>query len=199
MSRPSARTARYAKLLAVPAALLVSGAFVAQASYAAYSDTTENPASNWATGTVKLADDDSSTALFSASNLKPGSTGTKCIAVTSSGSLPSAVKLYGTAASTTKGLSSYINLTVVQGTGGSFSSCSGFNALSSGSSLYSGTLANFGSSATGYSTGLGNWAPTGTASETRSYQISYTVSSSAPDSTQGGTAAIGFTWETQNS
>ena len=93
----------------------------------------------------------------------------------------------------------YINLTVVQGTGGSFSSCSGFNALSSGSSLYSGTLANFGSSATGYSTGLGNWAPTGTASETRSYQISYTVSSSAPDSTQGGTAAIGFTWETQNS
>jgi hypothetical protein len=25
------------------------------------------------------------------------------------------------------------------------------------------------------------------------------VSSSAPDSTQGGTAAVGFTWEAQNS
>jgi hypothetical protein len=199
MSRASSRAVKIAKWSAIPLALLASGAVVSQASYSAYSATTVNPTSNWATGTVNLTDDDANTALFSASNLKPGSTGTKCIAVTSTGTLASAVKLYSTAAATTKALASYINLTVTQGTGATFGSCAGFTALGTGSSVYSGTLDNFGSTATSYATGLGTWAPTGAANETRAYQLVYTVSSSAPDSTQGGTAALGFTWEAQNS
>ncbi len=77
------------------------------------------PAALLASGTVHLSDDDSSSALFSAANLKPGATGTKCIAVTS----------------------------------------------------------------------------TGSGSETKVYKFTYTLSASAPDSTQGGTAAIGLTWE----
>src|SRR6185312_6458524 len=101
------------------------------------------------------------TAMFTASNLKPGSTGSKCIAVTSTGTLPSAVKLYGTAAATTNALSSWINLTITQGTGGSFGSCTGFTPLASGSSVYTGTLAAFASTATGYGNGVGSWAPTG--------------------------------------
>ncbi|MFD1713686.1 TasA family protein [Amnibacterium flavum] len=193
------RVSQVIKWGAIPAALVLSGLTIAGASYSAFSATTTNPTSNWAAGTVSLSDDDSTTALFTASNLKPGSTGTKCIVVSSSGSLPSAVKLYGTAAATTNALSSSINLSVVQGTGGSFGSCTGFTALSSGSSLYNGTLAAFGTSHTGYSNGLGNWAPTGTATETRTYQITYTVDAAAPNTTQGGTAALGFTWETQNS
>ncbi|MET0590451.1 MAG: hypothetical protein ABWZ77_04680 [Naasia sp.] len=193
------RTAVIAKWVAVPAALLLSGAIIANASYSAFSATTSNSADNWAAGTVALTDDDSSAALFTASNLKPGSTGTKCIVVSSTGSLPSLVKLYGTGAATTNALSSSINLTVTQGTGGSFGSCTGFTALSSGASVFSGTLAGFGSSATGYANGLGNWAPTGAATETRTYQFTYTVDSAAPNTTQGGTASIGFTWETQNS
>jgi hypothetical protein len=140
--------------------------------------------------------DDANTALFSASNLKPGSTGTKCIAVTSTGTLASAVKLYSTAAATTKALASYITVSINQGTGGSFGSCTGFTG---GTSLYSGTLDNFGSTATSYATGVGTWAPTGTATESKTFQVIYTVSASAPDSTQGGTAALGFTWEAQNS
>src|SRR4051794_4529260 len=70
---------------AVPAAVLASGALVWQSSYSAFSATTSNPTNNWTAGTVALADDDSNTALFTATNLKPGSTGTKCIAVTSTG------------------------------------------------------------------------------------------------------------------
>lgn len=199
MSRPSPRTVRIARWAAIPAALALSGVLVAQASYSAYSDTTVNPTSNWATGTVKLADDDSGTAMFNATGLKPGSTGNKCIAVTSSGTLPSVVKVYGTSAATTNALSSSIKLTITQGTGGTTASCTGFTALSSGSSLYDGTLAGFASGSTGYGNGLGNWAPTGTAAETRTYRIAYTVDANAPDSTQGGTAALGFTWEAQNS
>ena len=85
-------------------ALVASGAMVWHASYSAFSSTTSNPTNKWAAGTVAQADDDSNTAMFNASSLKPGSTGSKCIAVTSTGSLPSAVKLYGTSYATTNAL-----------------------------------------------------------------------------------------------
>ena len=198
-ARPSRRAAKVVSLLAVPAAIAVSGLVVSQASYAAYSDTTVNPTSNWATGTVVLDDDDANTAAFTAANLKPGATAAKCIAVTSSGSLASAVKLYATAASATKDLSAHITLKVTQGTGGSFGSCTGFAPLTSGAELYNGTVAGFAAAHTGFSSGLGTWTPTGTADETRTYQISYAVRSEAPDTTQGGTATLGLTFEAQNS
>lgn len=199
MSRPTRRAARIAKFLAIPVALLISGAVVAQASYSAYSATTVNPTNNWATGTVVLADDDSNTALFTTSTLKPGSTGTKCIAVTSTGTLSSTVKLYGTTPATTKALSSYITLAVTQGTSGTYSDCSGFTPLTTGSALFSGTLAAFGTTYTNFANGAGTWAPTGASSDTRTYKVVYTVDSNAPESTQGGTASIGLTWEAQNS
>jgi hypothetical protein len=199
MPRVTPRAAKLAAWIAIPAALIASGVVVSTASYSAFSATTVNPTNNWTAGTVALTDDDANTAMFSATGLKPGSTGSNCITVTSTGSLASAVKLYGTAAATTNAFSSYINVTVNQGTGGGFGSCSGFTALSTGGTLYSGTLANFGSTYTNYSNGLGTWAPTGSASESRVYQITYTVSSTAPNSAQAGTAALGLTWEAQNS
>lgn len=198
LRKPSPRAGKVITWAAVPAAILASGLVVGQASFAAFSATTASPTSNWSAGTVALADDDSNTALFTASNLKPGDTGTKCITVTSSGSLPAAVKLYGTSAATTNSLSANITLAVVQGTGGSYANCTGFTPLSTGSSLYGGSLAGFASSATNFATGLGTWAPTGSAAETRTYKFTYTLDAAAPNSSQGGTAAIGFTWESQN-
>lgn len=188
--------ARAGVALTTGAAALISSGLVWQSSYSAYSGDTSNPAENWATGTVALTDDDSGSALFTATNLKPGSTGTRCIVVTSNGSLPSAVKLYGTGYNATNGLGSSISLTITQGTGGSFGSCTGFTALGTGAGLYSGTLAGF--SAANFATGLGTWTPTGTAGETRTFQLSYTVDTNAPNSTQGGSASLGFTWEAQN-
>ncbi|HEU5271741.1 MAG TPA: hypothetical protein VFU36_17580 [Jatrophihabitans sp.] len=198
MARPSRRAAWLLSAGTAAACAATGAAVVWQASYSAFSAPTSNPTSNWAAGTVLLADDDANTAMFNASNLKPGSTGSKCIAVTSTGSLPSAVKLYGTGSSTTNALSSWITLSITQGTGGSFGSCTGFTPLASGSSVYSGTLASFASSATGYSNGLGSWTSSGSGSDTRVFQISYTFDPAAPNSTQGGTAAVGFTWEAQN-
>jgi len=201
--RPSRKVATIVSLVAIPVALAASGLVVAQSSYSAYSATTVNPTSNWATGTVALTDDDANVAAFTATNLKPGSTGSRCIVVSSTGSLPASVKLYGTGAATTKALASSINLNVTQGTGGSFGSCTGFTALSTGSSVYSGTLADFGSSATNYSTGVGSWTTagvaTGAAAETRTYQLTYSVRTETTNDTQGGTAALGFTWEAQSS
>ena len=196
--RPSRRFAKVASLVAVPAAIAVSGLVVSQASYSAYSATTVNPTNNWATGTVALADDDANTAAFTAANLKPGSTGSKCIAVTSTGSLASTVKLYATSPATTKNLAAHIDLTISQGTGGTFGDCTGYTKLA-GADLYTGTLADFGRTATGYTTGLGSWTPSGKGEESRTYQVTYTVKATAPDTTQGGTAAVGLTWEAQNS
>ena len=198
MARPSRRAARLLGAGAAAACFTASAAVVWHASYSAFSATTANPSSNWATGSVALSDDDANTAMFSASNLKPGSTGSRCIAVTSTGSLPSAVKLYGTGSATTNALSSWVNLTITQGTGGSFGSCTGFTPQASGASVFTGSLASFASTATGYSTGLGNWTPTGSGSDTRVFQVSYTLDPTAPNSTQGGTASVGFTWEAQN-
>ena len=181
---------------AIPAAVLVSGALVWQSSYAAFSSTTSNPTNNWAAGSVTLADDDSNTAMFTAANMKPGATGVKCIAVTSSGSLASTVKLYSTSYSTTNALAANINLKVEEGTGATTASCAGFTGVST---LYDAALSGFGTTKTGFATGVSSWAPTGAASETKSYRITYTLSAGTPDTAQGGTAALGFTWESQNS
>jgi hypothetical protein len=196
--RPSRRLAKIVSLIAIPAAVAVSGLVVAQASYSAYSATTVNPTNNWATGTVALTDDDTNTAAFTAANLKPGATGTKCLTVTSTGTLASTVKLYATTPTSTKDLAAHITLTVSQGTGGSFGSCTGYTPLPTGATLYTGTLAGFGTTYTGYTNGLGSWAPTGTGTEARTYQITYTVNGNAPDTTQGGTASLGLTFEAQN-
>jgi hypothetical protein len=184
--------------LAGLAGVAASAAVVWHSSYSAFSATTSNPTNNWAAGTVALSDDDSGTAMFTAANagnLKPGSTGTKCITVTSTGTLASSVKLYGTNFSSASALASNINLTISQGTGGGFSNCSGFT----GATVYSGTLAGFASTATNYASGVGTWTPTGTPPESRTFQFSWTVDPNTPNSAQGGSAALGFTWEAQNS
>ncbi|GAA4664543.1 hypothetical protein [Frondihabitans cladoniiphilus] len=195
-------TAKIAAWIAIPAALIASGVIVSAASYSAFSATTSNPTSNWQAGSVALTDDDNGVALFTVSPtvpLKPGSTGTNCIAVTSTGNLPSTVKLYGSNYATTNGLAAQLSLTITQGTGGGFGTCTGFTPLATGSSVYSGTVAGFGGAATTFATGVGSWAPTGTASETRVFQFSYTLSPTALPTVMGGTAALGFTWEAQNS
>lgn len=199
MSRVTPRAARLAAWIAVPAALVASGVVVSTASYSAFSATTTNPTSNWTAGTVALSDDDSNTALFTVTGLKPTSSGTKCIAVTSTGSLPSTVKLYGTNPSTTNGLATNINLTIEEGTGGGFGSCTGFTPAATNGTIYSGTVGGFGTASTNFATGVGNFAPTGAASETRVYRFTYTVPLNVPNTVQGGTAALGFTWEAQNS
>ena len=53
--RPSGRSTKVASLVAIPAAITVSGLVVSQGSYSAYSATTENPTKNWATAASRSA------------------------------------------------------------------------------------------------------------------------------------------------
>jgi hypothetical protein len=197
--RPSRRTATVVSLVAIPAALAVSGLVVAQSSYSAYSATTVSPTSNWATGTVALTDDDANAAAFSVKNARPGTSGSRCLVVTSNGTLPSQVRVYGANGSGNTNLAAYLDLTITQGTGGSFGSCTGFTALTSGAEVFHGSLMTFGTTRTGYGNGVGGWNPNGTAPESRTYKLSYTISPDAPNDTMGGTAAGDIVFEAQNS
>lgn len=193
------RARRTIALAVVPTAVLASGLIIAQASYAAFSATTSNAPNSWSAGSVALSDDDSDTALFTATGLKPGDTQTSCIVVTSTGSLPSTVKLYGTSPATTNALSSSLNVSITQGTGGTFGNCSGFTPLPSGAMVWSGTLADFGTTATKASNGVGTWRTAGGSPESRTYQMTVALDPATPNSAQNGTARIGFTWEAQSS
>ena len=83
--------------------LVVSGVVCAAAAavgvpgtFSAFSGTTTDAGNTFAAGSVTLTDNDSSTAMFSMAGLKPGDSDTACIKVTSTGTLPSLVRMYGT-------------------------------------------------------------------------------------------------------
>lgn len=199
MSRVTPRAARLAAWIAVPAALVASGVVVSTASYSAFSATTSTPTSNWTAGTVALSNDaTANTALFAATNLKPGSTDSRCITVTSSGSLPSTVKLYATSPQTTSVLATNTTIKIEQGTGGGFASCAGFTPAATGGTLFNDSLPNLGTQATGFGNGLGAWTTTGGTNETRVYRVTYSVAAATPNAAQGTAASIGLTWEAQN-
>lgn len=171
---------------------MVSG-LVFQTSSAAFSGTTASSGNTFTAGTVSLSDDDAAAAMFSLSNLKPGDTSTKCIQLTYTGSLASAIKLYGAIGGGT-GLGAYINLTITSGTPGTFADCSTF----AGTQIYTGTLANFATTYANWAGGLSdaNWTPT-TNGQTRTYRFVTTLQDN--NSAQGLTAnTVSFTWEAQN-
>ena len=197
MSAYKPRLRAAAKWSAVPVGLVIGAALVWQASFSAFSATTTNPTNNWATGTVVLADDDSNTAMFTATGLTPGSTGSKCIVVTSSGTLAATVKLYGTGKTATNSLDTYVDLTVQQGTGGSFASCTGFVQDAGAANLFTGTLAAFATAYTNFGNGFGTFAPAA-GTVTKVYKIVYTINAATPNSAQSSNASMGLTWESQN-
>src|SRR5207249_3682272 len=112
------------------------------------------------------------------------------------------VKLYTT--STIGSLGSHLTLLLTQGTGtvSYGSSCTNFTADSSGSQIYNGTLSNFASTYTGYSSGLSltnaSASTTWSTNDARVYKFQITLPSS--DTTGAGLAtnSHSFTWEADN-
>ena len=84
----------------------------------------------------------------------------------------------------------YLDLTVEQGTGGGFSSCTGF----SGTQIYSGTASGFAGTHTNFGTGLTGWSPTATP-DSRTYRVTVTVQND--NNAQSKTATADYTWEAQ--
>jgi hypothetical protein len=175
--------------------VLGSAAFVWQGTNAAFTASTTNGADQWSSGTVVVSDDDSGTALFSTGPLVPGDNGTRCLAVTYSGSVAATVRLYPASAS--GGLAPYLALVVEEGAGagnvGSAASCTGF----SGTTVWSGTLAALASSATSFGSGVGAFAPSGSG-QVQVYRISWTLDAATPDAAQGTSATASLVWEARS-
>jgi len=186
------RTRRLAFSASALSALLVAAALVWHGAAADFTDTAPAQTATASTTTLTLTDDDSAVRLFDLSQLRPGATATRCVRVSTTSPRVSTVRLYGTGRSSTNGLSSYINLRVLVGTTGSNTNCGAFTA---GTQVYNGTLAAFPTDS--FAAGVGGWSSTAGTTSRRTYQISYTLSGSAPTSAEGGTAALSFVWEAQ--
>lgn len=197
-SSPSSRTSRFIKWGSIPAGLVISGLLIWQASHAAFSDATTNPGNSWETGSVVITDDDEGVAMFTATNLAPGDSGSNCIATTYEGSLPADARFYAGGPESPQELAEHIDLTITKGQGGGFGSCEGFEPAAETSGVYQGTLANLTSNNTNFENGrvIGDTLEPG---DVDTYMFEYTFSSDAPNSVQGGTATADFTWEAQSS
>ena len=193
--RPGARAVRLSLLATPLVGLAVAVLFVWQASYAAFSATTSNGTNNWTTGSVVLSNNTGS-AMFNVTNMKPGDSGSRCIIVTSSGTVPSTVKLYGAGLTPTNALSSAMTLTVTQGSGNN-ANCTDFAPAATNPSVYNSTLAGF--TATNYAGGYStSWAPTGTATDDRTFRFDWSLPAATGNAAQNSTAGVTFTWEAQS-
>jgi hypothetical protein len=190
-----------ARKLALSSLVLAAAvAAIGIGTYSAFSSTTTNSGNNISSGTVVLGDNDSNSAMYNVTNQKPGDTFQQCIKVDYTGSLSSTVKLY--TASTIGTLGQYIDLQIRTGSGSpAFPGCTGFTP--DAADLYSGTLANFGSTYTNWSNGLLDAGPGANTSWVNGnsvvYRFTLTLQSSAPDTAQGlSVGSHAFTWEARN-
>jgi len=191
----SVATTKAIGVLAIPAAVVVSGLLVWNGSTAAFSGTTTNDGNQWTAGTISLKND-RATALFASTGITPGYSETHCITVTSTANVPTTLKMYtanvtGTGSPTT--LSQNLNIQVNKGSGSTDANCTGFTPAA-GAADYTGTLDAF-AATNNYANGVGAIPlPAGGAQQ---YKITVSLPSGAPNTLQGSTAAAKFIWEAQ--
>jgi hypothetical protein len=197
----AARRTRVLVSLAVVALIALAASYLAS-TFSSFSAVTGNAANTGTAGSVSIGDNDSGTALLTMTGLKPGDTDTGCITVTSTGTLASLVKLYGT--TTGSGLDAYLSLVVTRGSGaGGFDDCTGFTAdaanyIGQGAGvLYSGTLTAFPDSyAAGVQDPRSSVPEVWTTGESHTYRFALTLADT--DAAQGLGYTQTFTWETRN-
>jgi hypothetical protein len=200
MKKPSPRTRAVLGFGAVPLAVLIAGGLVWQSSYAAFTATTRSAGNSWAAGAVSLTDDDRGAAAFTATNLVPGSTGTKCIVVTSTASVPGQVRSYVSNLSTNgSALGDRITFKLESGTGGSFNDCTGF--VPSGVVEPAVPITGIAAARFDYSTGGHPWTTAGVSSgESRTYRGTWTFDTTGLtqqqiDGLQGSSLSADLVWE----
>jgi len=173
-------------------------------AFSSFSSVTSST-NSFAAGTVSVADNDAGSAMLTLTSAKPTDTSQSCIALTYTGTLDSAVRLYG---SVSGSLNQYLTLTITRGTQSpaSFgSACTGFaadatNYIGQGAGvIFSGNLSTFTASA--WATGIadpavGGGSETWTTSEAHVYRFAVTLQNATAAQGLSGTAS--FTWEAQN-
>lgn len=223
MRRPSRRTSRVLGFTVVPVSLVATGLFVTASSYSVFSSSVTTPGNSWQAASISLTDDSSASAAFTVTGAYPSSaspvtnrtTGSRCITVTYTGTVPVSVKMYAANPSNTAGgqagavaPATDIDVTITTGTGGTNSGggCTGFTAGGATGNVYSGTLLTYqGKTTYALPASSYTWSPSSNGSLV--YKIDWTFrDNGAPSSAttgdnryQGGSAGVDFVWEAQNS
>jgi predicted ribosomally synthesized peptide with SipW-like signal peptide len=180
------------------------GALAGIGTWAAFSSTARNEGNNFRAGTVVLGDDDGDAVMLTLTDAQPGQFDEGCIRVSSSGSITSRVRLFGTTGGT--GLDQYLDLKITRGTKTvptGFDGCSDFQADSSNyigagnGVIYSGTLVGFPDN---YDSGLvdptAGFPESWGSSESHVYKIRVTVQDN--EAAVGLSATQTFIWEARN-
>ena len=148
-------------------------------------------------GTASFADTTAS--LFAETAIKPGSTGTKCLTVESTGSLPGTLRMYrgaitGTnSANLAAALTFSVDAAAISSSTNIAANCTGWTGGTSGAA-YNGTLTGF---ATAY-TGASVSSALGGGTERVAYRIVWSLPSSVTDNTlQSSSATAELDWEAQ--
>lgn len=195
--------------------LLIAGMLVWQGSNAAFTASTSAAGNAWNAGTVSLQNNSvdgtfrsAGQATFSVNNIKPGSTGTACVTVRSTGSVPSTGRFYvqnvtGTIA---PALAPQIQLSVEvgalpNGTGAGTS----IPASCAGAPAFSAVLTNVALTAMpgSYAAAGNSWTLAGgtAVTENRVYRITWTFATTGTNAgdnlLQGRSAGADFVWEVQ--
>ena len=199
---------RRARRAAAPVAgLLVAGLLVWQGSYAAFSATTADNTNAWSSGSLVLTNNGgtstyaaTTTATFNEVQLKPGSTGTKCITVKSGGTAAGSLKMYESAlADSSPSLGAQIQLTIDAAPVATdvLVGCAGFPASGLTNVATSVPLTTL---PTTYVAAAGPVAVAGGTVLT-AYRIAWTFASTGStagdNALQSKTVTAGFTWEIQ--
>lgn len=206
MHLPANRLATIASAIAAPVGVVTAAALIWSSSNAAFSASTRNSGNAWATGTVAISDDDAGSARFQVTNMLPGQTDTRCIAVTANATVPGVVRSYAVNPINVPGsLSDRIFFSLRTGPGGSFASCTGFVAdrveIPASAPLSLSVLAQSSDYASAVS--AADWTvPAGTSS--RTFEITWKFDTTGLTQTQlnalqGTQSGIDFQWELQNS
>lgn len=158
-------------------------------SFASWTAQTTNPGNAVTAGTLTMTNDKAAASVFSATNVKPGDTGSSTVTITNSGSIAMAVKLTQDTVTAT-GIETSLGLKVYDqqrnwcywpsNTSGA---CASYGAWDASGTLAALPILN--------STGGATWA----ASETHTFTISWQLSASSPNSDQGKTGSFRFVWD----
>ena len=191
-ARPARRRLPAAMVIALLLGMSGAATLVLHQSRAAFTATTTNAGNTFTAATIDLSDDDSGAAAFAVSGQLPGDTGQRCFQLTYGGNAPATVKLFVDATTYGGALGPYLDVTIQEGSGSSFSEAPECSTFISSSTIYSGTLAALAAGHTDFATGVGTFAPA-TAGVTRAYRISYLMRDD--NGGQGTAASVDFVWE----
>ena len=178
------------------AALALAGLALTTTSNAGLTASAANQGNSFSTGHVGISSDGVGE-LFTVTGLAPGRTVAGCIVVTYESSVrdPAETRLYSGGFVGSTSLAEHLNLTVEEGTGGSFGRCDGFEAENT--IVANETVARFAASRTEFSSGAGQWAPV-VAGESRTYRPTIGLDPEAPSSLQQQSLIdLGFAWEAE--